>query len=65
MGEVMSVGKNKTGRCISGVNCQVENCQYHTTGNLCTAAGIDVKNETAHTKAETFCGTFTPVDSWQ
>lgn len=50
--------------CLGGVCCHVENCVYHTRGNSCTAANIDVKNENALTKAETFCGTFTPVNSW-
>ena len=57
----------KTGsgqECISGVCCHVENCTYHTKGDMCSAGSIDVKNENALTKAETFCGTFAPVDAW-
>ena len=50
--------------CISGVRCQVENCSYHGAGNVCTAGKIDVRNEDALTKAETFCGTFTPSETW-
>ena len=51
--------------CIRGVCCSVENCKHHARGGQCTAPHIDVKHESALTKAETFCGTFTPVDTWQ
>ena len=54
----------KSFECISGVCCHVENCRHHATGDLCTAKQIDVKNESALTKAETFCGTFAPIDTW-
>ncbi len=62
----MGVEKNdgRSKGCLGGVCCHVESCAYHTRGNLCTAAQIDVKNENALTKAETFCGTFAPVNSW-
>ena len=48
--------------CISGVCCAVESCTHHARGGQCTAPHIDVKNEAAHTKAETFCGTFKPAE---
>ncbi|MCD7748772.1 MAG: DUF1540 domain-containing protein [Oscillospiraceae bacterium] len=51
--------------CISGVCCSVENCKHHAIGDVCTATHINVKSEDATTKAETFCGTFAPVDTWQ
>jgi hypothetical protein len=51
--------------CISGVCCSVESCRHHAKGNVCTAPHIDVRNEAAVTKAETFCGTFAPADSWR
>lgn len=51
--------------CIQGICCHVENCIYHTKGDACTAKSIDVKNENAMTKAETFCGTFAPASRWQ
>ena len=51
--------------CLGGVCCHVENCVYHARGNMCTATHIDVKNESALTKAETFCGTFAPTNSWR
>lgn len=49
--------------CISGVCCSVESCQYHSLNNACTAPHIDVKDEKAGTKKETFCGTYRPLDS--
>ena len=58
--------KNCGGRdCINGVNCTVANCKHHTLSDQCTATHINVKSEEAVTKAETFCGTFSPVDTWQ
>lgn len=57
------MGKQDTGRdCLGGVCCHVENCRHHAAGNFCTAERIDVKNEAALTKAETFCGTFAPAE---
>lgn len=62
----MDQKKNCGGRdCLSSVRCSVENCVHHTIGNECTAGHITVKSEDATTKAETFCGTFAPVDTWQ
>ena len=51
--------------CISGVCCSVTNCVHHAIGDQCTAKHINVKSENAVTTAETFCGTFSPVDTWQ
>lgn len=61
----MGKHESKGRECIRGVSCDVENCAYHDAGNICTAASIDVKNESAVTKAETFCGTFTPQGGMQ
>lgn len=47
---------------IGGVCCSVESCQYHVRGNGCTAAHIDVKGEQASNQAQTFCGTYRPLD---
>lgn len=52
-------GKNQSGH-LPGVGCSVIGCKYHSTDNCCTAECIDVKNENAIKKAETFCGTFAP-----
>lgn len=63
----MIMGKHEGERtdCLNGVCCQVENCVHHAVGGQCTAAHIDVKNESALTKAETFCGTFRPIETWK
>ena len=60
----MANDPKKRESCIRGVRCHVENCMHHGAGNVCTAAAIDVRNENALTKAETFCGTFAPEDTW-
>ena len=46
--------------CLNGVGCGVCACKYHTSENRCTAERINVQNENACRKAETFCSTFTP-----
>ena len=56
---------NESRECINGVCCSVESCRHHARGDQCTAPHIDVRNESALTKAETFCGTFAPVDTWR
>lgn len=48
---------------VRGVGCSVIGCKFHSSENRCTAESIDVKNENAVKKAETFCGTFTPRSS--
>ena len=60
----MASDTKKRENCLHGVRCNVESCAYHGAGNVCTAAAIDVRNENALTKAETFCGTFAPEDTW-
>lgn len=60
----MSKDKRASNGHFSGVYCQVENCRHHAAGDMCTADSIDVKNEQALTKAETFCGTFAPSETW-
>lgn len=45
---------------IRGVGCDVTNCKYNTLDCKCTAANINVQNEKAHSKAETYCSTFCP-----
>lgn len=50
------------GKCcdtIEGVGCDVETCMYNTDGKRCHADHIQVQNDRAHNKNETFCGTFT------
>ncbi len=43
---------------VKGVGCGVKDCKYHGAGNSCTASHINVENERARRKAETFCSTF-------
>jgi len=49
---------------IHGVCCSVESCKYHAMGNCCTASHIDVKDESASKKKDTFCGTYCACDGW-
>lgn len=43
---------------LGHIGCTAENCKYHTSNNYCSAQHIDVRNENALRKAETFCSTF-------
>lgn len=45
---------------ITGVVCDVSNCKYNTIDSKCSASHIDVQNERATTKSETYCATFCP-----
>ena len=45
---------------ITGVGCDVSNCKYNTIDSKCSASHIDVQNERATTKSETYCATFCP-----
>ena len=42
---------------VQNVGCTAEQCKYNTSKN-CTANHIEVCNESAVKKAETFCSTF-------
>ena len=46
--------------CNPGVGCDVTACKYNTVDCRCSAEHINVKNERALTKGETYCGTFCP-----
>ncbi len=46
--------------CINRVGCNVQSCAHNTEGCYCIAEKIDVANEKAERKAETFCATFAP-----
>ncbi len=50
--------KKKNGGNGQNVGCTVKECRYHTAANCCSARQINVQNETAHQKTETFCATF-------
>lgn len=45
---------------ITGVDCDVTSCKYNTRENKCSASRIEVANERASTKGETYCSTFCP-----
>lgn len=48
--------------CITSVGCQVTSCTYNTPDRHCSARRIDVENEKAEKKKETFCATFESKD---
>ena len=48
---------------ITGVGCDVTNCKYNTIDSKCSASHIDVQNDRATTKSETYCATFCPRGS--
>ena len=54
----MSDRKNKS--TIPGVGCDVTGCKYNTVDSHCSAERINVQNEQASTKGETYCSTFCP-----
>ncbi len=45
---------------IKGITCNVENCTYHDSHNVCMAEQIAVGPTNACTSAETVCVTFRP-----
>ena len=47
---------------ITSVGCCVSTCSYNTSDKHCSAQRIDVANENAERKAETFCSTFKAKD---
>ncbi|MBQ8974764.1 MAG: DUF1540 domain-containing protein [Oscillospiraceae bacterium] len=51
---------DKSCKKLSGVDCGVVNCKFHSVDNACVADNIKVENHNAMKRAETFCGTFAP-----
>lgn len=43
---------------VENVGCNVKECKYHSSLDMCTARHIKVSNENAQRKADTFCSTF-------
>ena len=43
---------------LSGVNCTVQECIYHKSGDKCTASSIAVHGEDPGSCSETECATF-------
>ena len=50
----------KTNSHLSGVKCIVNTCHYHTDGDYCNAAKIEVQPRNASQSQETDCATFIP-----
>lgn len=50
--------KNNGCSSVQYVGCNVKDCKYHSSENLCKATHINVQNEQAQRKSETFCSTF-------
>ena len=43
---------------ISGIKCDVKNCNYHTHDDCCVAGEIQVGPSNAEVGSQTKCGTF-------
>ncbi len=56
--EVIIVIQDKSKEPISGVNCMVSSCNYHTEDNECLAGRITVGQPHSEAKSETDCETF-------
>ena len=52
------MGENKNCGCVQNVGCTVKDCKYHSSLDMCNAKHINVSNENAQRKADTFCATF-------
>ena len=48
----------KADRCQENIKCEVTNCTYHSTDNLCEASQIEVGPGFAQSSDETVCKTF-------
>ncbi|MBE6782270.1 MAG: DUF1540 domain-containing protein [Ruminococcaceae bacterium] len=51
-------GRCAPGNVISGIKCDVVNCEYHREGNKCQAGSIEVGHGNCSTSKETSCETF-------
>ncbi|MGE5632584.1 MAG: DUF1540 domain-containing protein [Caulobacteraceae bacterium] len=45
---------------LAGVKCVVDTCYYHSAGDYCNAAKIEIQPPTASNTEDTDCATFTP-----
>ena len=57
------MSNKKPNDCSPGVGCDVTNCKYNTIDCRCSANHINVQNERAVTKGETYWSTFCPRGS--
>lgn len=48
---------------IKGISCEVKNCVYHDTSDVCKAGHIKVGSKTATSQNETACETFECCDN--
>lgn len=48
----------RTNTHLNGVKCIVNTCHYHTEGDHCNAARIEVQPKNASQSEETDCATF-------
>jgi len=51
---------NNGKKCLDGISCSVNECNYYEQGDKCTAGHIDVKGSHADTTDDTRCQTFKP-----
>ena len=51
-------GKCSPGVVISGIKCDVKNCEYHREGDKCQAGSIQVGHGSCSSSKETECVTF-------
>lgn len=49
---------NRTNDHLSGVKCIVNTCHYHSEGDYCNAARIEIQPRNASQSEETDCATF-------
>lgn len=54
---------HESNNCINRVDCNVCTCVYNCDDHYCKADHIQVANDKAERKAETFCSTFAPKGS--
>ncbi|SHH87506.1 MULTISPECIES: DUF1540 domain-containing protein [Sporanaerobacter] len=50
----------KSDKPLNGVKCVVNTCQYHVSGDYCTASSIEIQPRNATSTDETDCATFSP-----
>lgn len=48
------------GDTISRVKCVVNSCEYHQSGDHCTASKIEIQPRNASNSQDTDCSTFAP-----
>lgn len=54
------MAQNTSNNAISGISCDVRNCEYHQEGHKCVAREIKVGPGYATSSSDTICATFKP-----